>query len=91
MGDYYHASLSRLGLGAEADRVREMWKAGRRKDAMAAITDEMIESIAICGSLDHCRVRLNEMSAFGATLTLVPIPTEGSTQEKCRVIESLIA
>ena len=91
MGDYYHASLSRLGFGAEADRVRELWQAGRRKDAMSAITDEIVESIAICGALEYCRDRLNEINAFGATVPLVPIPAEGSTAEKCRVIESLMA
>ena len=91
MGDYYHASLSRLGFGDEADRVRELWQAGRRKHAMTAITDEMVDSIAICGSLEHCRARLDEMHAFGATLPLVPIPAQGSAAEKRRVIESLIA
>lgn len=90
MGDYYHGSLSRLGFGAEADRARELWQAGRRKDAMAAITDEMVDSVAICGPLEHCRARLDETYSYGATLPLIPIPTEGDTLEKCRVIESLI-
>jgi F420-dependent oxidoreductase-like protein len=91
MGDYYHASLGRLGFGAEADRVRELWRAGRRKDAMAAIDDQMIDGIAICGSVEYCRSRLDEMCESGATLPLVPIPAEGSAAAKCRVIESLIA
>jgi F420-dependent oxidoreductase-like protein len=91
MGDYYHASLNRLGFGAEADRVRDLWQAGRRKDAIAAISDQMVDAIAICGSLELCRTRLDETFAFGATLPLVPIPGEGSTTEKCRVIESLIS
>lgn len=91
MGDYYHASLSRLGFSAEADQVHALWQAGRRKNAMAAISDEMIESVAICGSVEHCRAKLDEMYALGATLPLIPIPTEGNTSEKCRVIESLIA
>jgi alkanesulfonate monooxygenase SsuD/methylene tetrahydromethanopterin reductase-like flavin-dependent oxidoreductase (luciferase family) len=91
MGDYYHASLGRMGFSAEVDRIRELWQAGRRKDAMAAITDEMVDSIAVCGSLEKCRGRLDEMWALGATLPLISIPTEGSTSEKCRVIESLIA
>jgi F420-dependent oxidoreductase-like protein len=90
MGDYYHAALTRLGFGAEADRVRELWQAGRRKSAIAAVTDEMVNSIAICGSLESCRAGLDEAYACGATLPLVPIPIEGSTSEKCRVIESLI-
>ena len=90
MGDYYHASLSRLGFGGEADRVRELWQAGRRKDAMAAFTDGMVDSIAICGPVEECRARLDEMYGLGATLPLIPIPAEGSTAEKCRVIESFI-
>jgi F420-dependent oxidoreductase-like protein len=90
MGDYYHASLSRLGFGAEADRVRDLWQAGRPRDAMAAINDQMIDSVAICGTLEHCRAGLDEIPASGATLPIVPIPTEGKVAEKCRVIESLI-
>jgi F420-dependent oxidoreductase-like protein len=90
MGDYYHASLSRLGFAVEVDAVRDLWQAGRRKDAMAAISDQMIDAIAICGSIEFCRTRLDEMLGFGASLPLVPIPAEGSTAEKCRVIESLI-
>lgn len=91
MGDYYHSSLSRLGFEAQADRVRVLWSAGRRKDAMAAIDDQMVDSIAICGPLQHCRTRLDEMYECGATLPLIPVPTEGTTTEKCRAIESLIA
>jgi len=91
MGDYYHASLSRLGFGAAVDQVRELWQAGRRKDAMAAIDDEMLDSIAVCGSMEHCRALLDEMYDLGATSPLVPIPIAGSTSEKCRLIESLIA
>lgn len=81
---------SRLGFSDEADRVRELWQAGRRKDATAAVTDEMVDKIAICGRLEECRAGLDEMYGMGATLPLIPIPAEGATAEKCRVIESLI-
>jgi hypothetical protein len=57
---------------------------------MTAITDEMIDSIAICGPLERCRAGLENMYARGATVPLVPIPTEGSGAEKRRMIESLI-
>ena len=90
MGDYYHASLSRLGFGAEADRIRELWRAGRSKLAIAAVSDEMVDRIAICGPLGSCQARLDELYSQGATIPLVPIPDEGSTAEKCRAIESLI-
>jgi F420-dependent oxidoreductase-like protein len=91
MGEYYHATLGRLGFRAEADRVRELWQAGRRKEAIAAVTDGMIDNVAICAPLEICRARLDELYVFGATLSLIPIPTEGSTAERCRTIDSLIA
>lgn len=89
MGDYYHESLSRLGFAAEAHQIRELWRAGRPKSAIAAVTDEMVDSIAICGSIENCRARLDEMYACGATLPLVPIPSEGTMADKCRAIEAL--
>jgi len=90
MGDYYHDSLSRLGFADEADRIRELWQAGKPKSAIAAVSDELVDSIAICGSIENCRTRLDEMYAQGATLPLVPIPAGGNLMEKCRSIEALI-
>jgi len=90
MGDFYHASLTRLGFGAEADQIREMWRAARPKLAIAAVSDEMVDSIALCGSLESCRAHLDQMYSQGATIPLVQIPAEGSTAEKCRIIEALI-
>jgi len=89
MGDYYHASLSRLGFEKEADRVRDLWQAGRPRDAIKAVPDEMVDAVAVCGSIESCRARLDEMYANGATLAIVSIPGEGTTAEKCRMIEEL--
>jgi alkanesulfonate monooxygenase SsuD/methylene tetrahydromethanopterin reductase-like flavin-dependent oxidoreductase (luciferase family) len=90
MGDYYHDMLMRLGFGDEADRIRQAWQAGRPKEAMRAVTDEMVDRIAICGTLRACRAQLNKMSEYGASLTLIPIPKDGTAAEKIRMIESLI-
>jgi len=79
-----------LGFADEADGIRDLWQAGRRKSAIAAVTEEMVDAIAICGSVERCRMLLDEMYSQGATLPLIPIPSEGSTSEKCRTIEALI-
>lgn len=91
MGDYYHDALARLGFTAEADAIRALWQEGRPKQAIRAVTDEMVDRIAVCGAVEYARERLDEMYSHGATLPLIPIPAEGTTAEKCRVIESLIA
>jgi F420-dependent oxidoreductase-like protein len=90
MGDYYHDMLSRLGFRDEANRIQEAWKAGRPREAMRAVSDEMVDRIAICGSLETCRAVLDEMPVHGASLTIVPVPKEGTTAEKIKIIESLI-
>jgi F420-dependent oxidoreductase-like protein len=90
MGEYYHDAVSRAGFATEACLIREKWQAGHPRDAIAAVTDEMIDSIAICGSIGSCVDRLDEMYRCGASLPLVPIPTRGTTVEKCRIIESLL-
>ena len=91
MGDSYHASLRRLGFEKEADRVRDLWQTGRPRDSIKAVTVEMVEAVAVCGSIERCRALLDETYANGATLAIVSIPSEGTTAEKCRVLESLIA
>jgi F420-dependent oxidoreductase-like protein len=90
MGDFYHAALARLGFAAEADRVRAGWQAGRPKEAMRAVTDEMVDRIAICGSLDRCRAGLDELTASGATLPVLALPAEGDTAAKIHILEALI-
>jgi alkanesulfonate monooxygenase SsuD/methylene tetrahydromethanopterin reductase-like flavin-dependent oxidoreductase (luciferase family) len=90
MGDYYHAALSRLGFSTQADAIRQLWQSSRRRDAIRAVSDEMVDTIAICGPLESCGHRLDEMYAWGATLPIVPIPAEGSTADKCRLIERLV-
>jgi F420-dependent oxidoreductase-like protein len=91
MGDFYRDSLARLGFSEEANQIQTLWQAGRRKEAIAAVTEAMVRAVAICGPLEFCRAQLDELYRQGATLPLIPIPGEGSTAEKIRVIESLMA
>ncbi len=91
MGDFYRSSLARLGFQEEASMIQALWQARRRKEAIRAVTDEMVAQVAICGSLEYCRTQLDALYVQGATLPLVPVPNEGSTTEKIHIIESLIA
>ena len=90
MGDFYRDSVSRLGFAEEAAKIHALWQAGRRKEAVNSVAGELVDAVAICGALEHCHARLDEMPAHGATLTLVPVPGRGTTAEKIRIIESLV-
>ena len=75
MGIYYHALFCRYGFQENADLVRELYNTGERKQAAAAVSDELIDAIAICGPPAHCREKLAEWRRHGVGTALLNLPT----------------
>lgn len=75
MGVYYHALFCRYGFRENADLVRDLYQSGKRKEATAAVSDELIDAIAICGPPAYCRERLAEWERAGAGMALMNLPT----------------
>ena len=90
MGTFYRDSVSRLGFAEEAAMIHRLWQSGRPKEAINAVTDALVDAVAIGGSLERCKAKLGEVYTYGATLPLVPIPVEGTTGGKIRLLEELI-
>ena len=74
MGAYYHALFCRYGFQANADLVRELYNSGDRRKAAEAVSDELIDAIAICGPAEHCREKLAEWAENGVGSALVNLP-----------------
>ena len=74
MGTYYHALFCRYGFQENADLVRDLYDAGNRKEAIAAVSDELIDAIAICGPADACREKLTQWQQAGMGTGLVNLP-----------------
>jgi F420-dependent oxidoreductase-like protein len=75
MGTYYHALFCRYGFEENANRVRDLYNAQQRQEAAAAVSDELIDAIAICGPVQHCRDQLAEWYAHGVGTALMNLPT----------------
>jgi F420-dependent oxidoreductase-like protein len=75
MGGYYRALFCRYGFEENANLVRSLYDAGERKQAAAAVSDELIDAIAICGPPAQCRDRLAEWRSHGVGLALMNLPT----------------
>jgi len=75
MGVYYHALFCKYGFKENADLVRELYNSGKRKEAAAAVADDLVDSVAICGPLDHCKAKAKEWRAAGAGTLLMNLPT----------------
>jgi F420-dependent oxidoreductase-like protein len=74
MGRYYYETFCRFGFKDNADEVRDLYNSGKRREASAAVSDELIDAIAICGPLAHCRAKLAEWRANGMGAALLNLP-----------------
>ncbi|MDX2170551.1 MAG: LLM class flavin-dependent oxidoreductase [Deltaproteobacteria bacterium] len=75
MGTYYHAMFCRYGFQENADLVRDLYNSGKRREATAAVSDDLIDAIAICGPAAYCRERLQDWHRNGVGTALINLPT----------------
>ncbi|CAO5247772.1 LLM class flavin-dependent oxidoreductase [Frankia sp. AgKG'84/4] len=70
--NYHREAMARRGFPAEAARIGELWRAGRKAEAQAAIPQEYLESSALVGSVERIRRRWEEgFAAPGVTGLIV--------------------
>ena len=76
MGPYFATSVYNrfvawCGFPDEAAAILAGWQAKDRARNLAAVTDEMIDRIAIIGPAAHCRARLHAFAEAGVTTPMV--------------------
>jgi F420-dependent oxidoreductase-like protein len=89
MGTYYHAMFCRYGFKENVDLVRELYNAGDRRKAAAAVSDELIDAIAICGPAAYCRDKLAEWREHGLGTALVNLASGVPEEINQQVIRDL--
>jgi alkanesulfonate monooxygenase SsuD/methylene tetrahydromethanopterin reductase-like flavin-dependent oxidoreductase (luciferase family) len=68
----FHLDLARrLGWGPEAEKVQELFLAGRRAEAFAAVPDEMADEISLVGPPERVRERLRAWTASPVTTLMI--------------------
>jgi F420-dependent oxidoreductase-like protein len=58
----YNDLFHRYGFVEEADRIQRLFLEGHRAEAAAAVTDEMIDAVAVYGPAAECQERLEELA-----------------------------
>jgi F420-dependent oxidoreductase-like protein len=72
-GNFYHRLGERYGFVEEVFRMQELYRAGNREGAAAAVPGAWIEGISAIGSRDHVAERMAAFAAAGVTvLEMVP-------------------
>jgi alkanesulfonate monooxygenase SsuD/methylene tetrahydromethanopterin reductase-like flavin-dependent oxidoreductase (luciferase family) len=76
LGPYFATSVYNrfaawCGFAEEAREILAGWQAKDRARNLAAVTDEMIDRIAIVGTVEECRRRLRAFHDAGVTTPMV--------------------
>jgi F420-dependent oxidoreductase-like protein len=66
--NFYHELVSRYGYAAEADRIQELYLAGRKAEAAAAVPAELLERTSLIGPESYVRERIQAFRDTGVTM-----------------------
>jgi F420-dependent oxidoreductase-like protein len=79
--NYYNQLFRSYGFEDEARRVQDLYLGRRREEAMAALTDEMIDLVTIVGPVEECRRRLAELEAAGVAEVALGLQVPGGGRQ----------
>jgi len=65
--NFYHGLACRYGYEAAANQIQDAYLAGRKKEAIAAVPDELVDEVALCGPQARIKDRLQLWQASPIT------------------------
>jgi len=89
--NFYNQVVQRYGFEDAAKKIQDLYLEGKRDEAMAAIPDELIDTVSLCGPPEHVRERLAVYRDAGVgTLGITPTAfTRDERLTQLRVIAEL--
>jgi F420-dependent oxidoreductase-like protein len=86
--NFYNALVQRYGFEEEARDVQDLYLDGKRDEAAARLSDELIDTVALCGPVEHVRDRLDVYREAGVG-TLGVSPLAFSREERLAQLRQL--
>lgn len=74
MGTYYSGLIKRYGFHDEANSIVEAWKRGSKTEAIEAVSQTLLNSVAVTGSANAGRSKIEEFRKAGAHVPIVIFP-----------------
>jgi F420-dependent oxidoreductase-like protein len=69
--NYYTEIVAGLGWPDEAARIQDLYLAGRRGEASAAVSDEMLRDLTLSGTPAQITARVGDLAASGVTTLII--------------------
>jgi F420-dependent oxidoreductase-like protein len=89
--NFYNALVRRYGFEDAAREVQDLYLEGKKEEAAAALPDELIDLVSLCGPRDRVRERLEIFREAGVhTLGVTPVAfTKEERLEQLRLVAEL--
>jgi len=87
--NFYQNVATRYGYGEVADRIQELYLAGRKREAIEAVPDELVRGLSLIGPRGFVAERLAAFAEAGVTTMLVS-PLAADSAEALRYVEEVL-
>lgn len=87
--NFYHKLATRYGFGEVADEIQNLFLAGKKAEAIAAVPDELVRNVSLVGPRGFVKERLAAYAEAGVT-TLLVHPMAADAKEQVRFVEELV-
>ncbi|WP_068161533.1 LLM class F420-dependent oxidoreductase [Rhodococcus phenolicus] len=88
--NFYNDLAVRYGYAKEAETIQDLYLAGKKQEAAAAVPDELVRAVSLIGPEGYVRERVAAFAESGVT-TLSVTPLAGDGPGRIRLIEQLRA
>ncbi|MEV0079043.1 LLM class F420-dependent oxidoreductase [Nocardia neocaledoniensis] len=86
--NFYHTLATKYGYGEAANRIQELYLAGDKQAAAAAVPDELVRDVSLIGPESFVKDRIAAMAEAGVT-TLNVTPLAENAAGRVKLIEQL--
>ena len=86
--NFYHNLATRYGFGEVADHIQDLYLAGKKAEAIAAVPDELVRQVSLIGPRGFVKERIAAFAEAGVT-TLLATPVTADGAEYVSYVEEL--
>ncbi len=84
--NFYNALVRRYGWEEEAERIQELYLAGKQREAIAAVPDELVDAVALIGPKERIAERLEAWRETPVTTLVVGTPQPEALQTLAELV-----
>jgi len=88
--NFYNDLAKRMGYAAEAARIQELYLAGRRKEAEAAVPDALIDETSLIGPRERIRDRLDAWRELARDHRVGSLVLAGADRQAMRLVAEAV-